>query len=384
VIVLDQTPFYGESGGQVGDLGTLSTDTAKADVQDTTKTVGLHLHRVKMASGALKVGESVRAVVDVDRRSRTRRNHTATHLLHAALRDVLGEHVTQKGSLVGPDRLRFDFAHHKSLTAAEIAEIERRVNAGILVNKDVHTEIEDIDSAKAHGAMALFGEKYDSRVRVVSVPGISMELCGGTHVSRTGDIGLMRIVSEGGVAAGVRRIEAQTGEGAHAWLSSQVETLNRAAEKLRTPPDQLVDTIGRMQDDRKALERELAAARSELARLAAANLVSHAKDIGGVKVLVAEFDGDLKEQADRLRDQLGSSVVVLASRSNGKVALIAAASKDVAARAPAGKIIQEIAPLVGGRGGGRPDMAQAGGSDASGVPAALQRASVVLGEMLGA
>jgi alanyl-tRNA synthetase len=382
IVVLDRTPFYGESGGQVGDVGTLASESAAAEVHDTGKAVGLHLHRVKVSVGSLEVGDLLQARVDVDRRARTRRNHTATHLLHAALRGVLGEHVTQKGSLVGPERLRFDFSHHKPVVQAEVAEIERRVNAAILLNRDVHTEVEDLEAAKAHGAMALFGEKYDSRVRVVSVPGLSVELCGGTHVSRTGDIGLLRIVSEGGIAAGVRRIEAQTGDGAHAWLSSQLDALNRAAEKVRAPPEQLADTIARMQDERKGLERELTAARSELARLAAVNLISSAQDMGGVKVLVAEFEGDLKEQADRLRDQLGSSVVVLASRQNGRVSLLAAASRDVAGRVPAGKIIQEIAPLIGGKGGGRPEMAQAGGTDTSGVPSALKRASAFVGEML--
>jgi alanyl-tRNA synthetase len=379
IVVLDRTPFYGESGGQTGDKGSLSAGTHGFAVSDTVKASGLHLHVGEVRTGSIGVGDSVTAAIEDQRRASTRRNHTATHLLHAALRAVLGEHVTQKGSLVGPDRLRFDFAHHRPMTGEELAEVERRVNAQILANTALETSVEDLDAAKAHGAMALFGEKYDAKVRVVRVPGFSVELCGGTHVRRTGDIGLFRIVSEAGVAAGVRRIEAQTGEGAMAWVSQQVDTLNRAAATLRTSPDQLVDAIARIQDERKAVERELDAMKRDVAKKAAGDLVGRAQLIGGIKVLAVEFDGDLREQADRLRDQLGSSIVVLGSKANDKVVLLAAASSDIAgSKVHAGKVIGEIAPMVGGRGGGRPDMAQAGGKDVAGLAGALEKAYAVV------
>lgn len=383
ILILDRTPFYGESGGQVGDSGSITAGSQTFNVTDTLKTSGLHLHVGQVQSGSFVVGEGVATKVDADRRSRTRRNHTGTHLLHAALRQVLGDHVTQKGSLVGPERLRFDFSHHKSVTAEEIAEIERRVNREILTNHGVDTSEDDLEAAKSKGAMALFGEKYDAKVRVVAVPGFSTELCGGTHVSRTGDIGLLRITSEAGVAAGVRRIEAQTGDGALNWVSGQLETLQRAAASLKTTPDHLVETIAKIQEDRRVVERELDALRRELAKKAAGDLISQARDIGGFKVLAAEFDGDLREQADRLRDQLGTSLVVLGSRKDDKVTLLAAATADIAGKSVhAGKVIAEIAPMVGGRGGGRPEMASAGGKDASALTAALERVYTFVAEQL--
>jgi alanyl-tRNA synthetase len=381
VIVLDKTPFYAESGGQVGDVGVLGTGSARFLVKDTTKASGLHLHQGEVEGGPIHVGDTVRAEVDGNRRARTRRNHTATHLLHAALREVLGDHVTQKGSLVGPDRLRFDFSHHKSMNAQEMREIERRVNREILKNTGVHTDVQDLEAAKAAGAMALFGEKYDAKVRVVKVPGYSVELCGGTHVGRTGDIGMFRITSEAGVAAGVRRIEAQTGEGALAWVDAQVELLQAAAAQLKTSPDRLVESLQKVQEDRKAVERELEALKRESAKAAAGQLITQVRDVNGIKVLAAEFDGDLREQADRLRDQLGSGLVVLASRQPDGVRLIAAATADLAgAKVHAGKIIGEIAPMVGGKGGGRPDMAQAGGKDAAGLEKALARVYTFVAE----
>ncbi len=369
ILILDTTPFYGESGGQVGDTGVIGAFR----VTDTTKASGLHLHHGE-AQEPVVVGDVLTATVDAERRGRTRRNHTATHLLHAALRSVLGEHVTQKGSLVGPDRLRFDFSHHKPVTEAEIAEVEQQVNAQILRNAGLSVDLDDLDAAVAKGAMALFGEKYDAQVRVVTVPGYSVELCGGTHVGRTGDIGLFRVQSEGGIAAGVRRIEAQTGTGAFALVRRDAERLGELAKRLKTDPARVVEAVGKLQDERRALEKQLQELQREVAKAAAGALVGQAREIGGVKVLAAEFDGDLREQADRLRDQLGTSLVVLLSRRGDKVQLLAAASKDVAgSRIHAGKVVEAVAPLVGGRGGGRPDMAQAGGTDPAGIAAAIER-----------
>ena len=380
VVVLDQTPFYGESGGQVGDTGTLGG----AEVTDTTKASGLHLHHVTVDDTALAVGDEVDGHVESRARDASRRNHTATHLLHAALRNLLGEHVTQKGSLVGPDRLRFDFSHHQPVTRDELDAIEDQVNREILANKALETSLDDLASAMAKGAMALFGEKYDDEVRVVTVPGYSVELCGGTHVHRTGDIGLFKILSESGVAAGVRRLEAQTGFGAMAVVREQAQTLAAAAKALKAPADQLVSAVAKLQEERKAVERELAAMKRDLAAAAAGDLVDQARDIGGVKVLAGRFDGDLREQADRLRDQLGTSVIVLAAaRGPAKVNLIVAASKDLAGkRVHCGKVIKELAGMVGGGGGGRPDMAQAGGSKPDGIDVALEAAYRIVGEAL--
>ena len=380
MVVLDATPFYAESGGQVGDVGTLGV----ARVLDTTVASGLFLHHIEAVED-VSVGAVVEARVDGGRRDRVRRNHTATHLLHSALRNILGEHVTQKGSLVAPDRLRFDFAHHKSMTADEILQIEDQVNGEILRNTSLDTQVKDLEQAVADGAMALFGEKYDGTVRVVSVPGYSVELCGGTHCAATGDIGLFRITSESGIAAGVRRLEAQTGTGALDRVRAESEVLNRAAVALKTSPDRVLESIDKLQRDRKELERQVSAMQAEVAKEAAGSLVDGARQIGGVQVLAAEYDGDLREQADRLRDQLGSSLVVLLANRGKKVQILAAASKDIAgSRVHAGKLLGEIAPLVAGRGGGRPDMAQGGGSDPSGIAAALERAWSFAEEVLGA
>ncbi len=369
IVVLDQTPFYAESGGQTGDRGRLTG----FDVSDVTKAAELHLHH-GTATSTLKVGQVVEAHVDGALRDRTRRNHTGTHLLHAALRQVLGQHVTQKGSLVAPDRLRFDFTHAQPMTDEEKARVESLVNEQIIANTPLSTAVEDLETAKAHGAMALFGEKYADRVRVVTVPGFSVELCGGTHCGRTGDIGLFTIVSESGVAGGVRRIEAQTGTGALAIVNRDRQRLQDAALALKTEPAQVVDAVGRLQQERKALERRIAEIEREAAKAAAGDLIGQAREFGGVKVLAAAFDGDLGEQADRLRDQLGSSLVVLFAQDGDSVKLLSAASKDVAGKkVHAGKVLQEVAPLVGGRGGGRPDMARGGGSDPSGIPAAIER-----------
>ena len=378
IVLLDATPFYAESGGQVGDTGSLGSFT----VQDTTAAAGVWQHR-GVAGAALAVGDVVEAQVDVERRDRTRRNHTGTHLLHAALRAVLGAHVTQKGSLVGPDRLRFDFSHHRAMTRDEVERVEDLVLGEVLRNTSVATSEEALADAVAGGAMALFGEKYDDRVRVVRVPGFSTELCGGTHVRATGDIGLLRIVGESGVAAGIRRVEAQTGTGAMRHLRALAGQVQGVAEALKTSPDRLGDAVTRLLDDRRTLEHELAAMRGAQAASRAADLASLAVDVGGVKVLVAQVEGDLKEAADRVREQLGTCVVVLAAVADGRGTLIVAASRDLAARVHAGRIVGEVAPLIGGRGGGRPDLAQAGGPDVSALAAALVRADQLVRSALG-
>ncbi|MFT4625330.1 MAG: alanyl-tRNA synthetase [Myxococcota bacterium] len=378
IVLLDRTPFYAESGGQVGDTGTVGG----AEVTDTTKASGLHLHHVR-ASVPIQVGDEVTARVDAAQRNKTRRNHTATHLMHAALRTVLGDHVSQKGSLVGPERLRFDFAHHKPMTADEIRRVEDLVNAQILSNAGLDTSVEDLEAAVERGAMALFGEKYDAEVRVVSVPGFSVELCGGTHVSRTGDIGLFRLVSEAGIAAGVRRIEAQTGTGAMEIVQRDADRLAAIAQRLKTPAEQVVESLDRLQEDKRQLERELRKLKTALAKHAADAMLDDVREVHGVKVLAAAFDGDLKAQADRLRDQLGTSVIVLVGTSGDKVKVLVAASKDIAgSRLHAGKLVKPLAAIVGGGGGGRPDMAQAGGKDPSRVPELLAQAHVLAAEML--
>ncbi len=375
-LVVDQTPFYGESGGQVGDQGQLAGPGFNGTVLDATRPIpGLWAHRVRVDQGQLQIGQTVELRIDTARRAAIRLNHTATHLLHAALRQVLGEHVTQKGSLVDAGRLRFDYAHHKPMAEDELRRVEDLVYAQILHNHAVQQRQTSLDRARADGAMALFGEKYGDQVRVIDVPGFSIELCGGTHAQRTGDIGLFRITSEGGVAAGVRRIEAITGLTALAWVRSRDQALVEASRELRSPPEGLAEAIRKGVEDRRSIERELEATRRELARLKAGDLGSQARDLGGVKVLAAEFTGDpaaLREEADRLRDTLGTAVVALGSRGGGKVQLVVTVSKDIAGkRFHAGEIIRAIAPLVGGGGGGRPDMAQAGGKDPDGLPAAL-------------
>ncbi|MFK7927525.1 MAG: alanine--tRNA ligase [Myxococcota bacterium] len=375
IVVLDKTPFYAESGGQVGDAGRLADGNTAFRVDDTQKGSGLHLHHGVVESGALTVDMGVQATVDPTVRDQTRRNHTATHLLHAALRSVLGDHVTQKGSLVGPDRLRFDFSHHKPVSAEQLRQIEDLVNDEVLKNTELSSTVMALDEAKAAGAMALFGEKYADDVRVVSVPGFSVELCGGTHVHRTGDIGSLIITGETGIAAGVRRIEAQTGTGALQVARDWSGTVQAAASALKTGSDQLLDAIRKLQDDRKRVEKELAALQSKLASEAAGALIDGAQDHGGVKVLAARYDGDLKEQADRLRDQLGTALIVLAQQKGPKAVLLVAATADLAGkRVHAGKLVKELAAHVGGGGGGRPDLAQAGGARPEGIDAALAAA----------
>ncbi|CAM3721585.1 alanine--tRNA ligase [Klebsiella variicola] len=375
VVVLDQTPFYAESGGQVGDKGELKGAGFSFAVSDTQKYGQAIGHIGKVASGSLKVGDAVQADVDQARRQRIRLNHSATHLMHAALRQVLGTHVAQKGSLVNDKALRFDFSHFEAMKPEEIRAVEDLVNAQIRRNLAIETNIMDIDAARASGAMALFGEKYDDRVRVLQMGDFSTELCGGTHAARTGDIGLFRITSESGTAAGVRRIEAVTGEGAIAMLHAQSDQLSDIAQLLKGDSHNLGEKVRAALERTRQLEKELQQLKEQAAAQESANLSSKAEEINGVKLLVSELAGVepkmLRTMVDDLKNQLGSTVVVLATVADGKVSLIAGVSKDVTDRVKAGELVGMVAQQVGGKGGGRPDMAQAGGTDASALPAAL-------------
>ena len=375
VVILDQTPFYAESGGQVGDKGELKGAGFSFAVNDTQKYGQAIGHIGKLTHGALKVGDALEADVDRARRQRIRLNHSATHLMHAALRQVLGTHVAQKGSLVNDKALRFDFSHFEAMKPEEIRAVEDLVKAQIRRNLPVETNIMDIDAARESGAMALFGEKYDDRVRVLSMGDFSTELCGGTHASRTGDIGLFRITSESGTAAGVRRIEAVTGEGAIAYLHAQSDLLGDIAQLLKGDSHNLGDKVRAALERTRLLEKELQQLKEQAAAQESANLSSKAEEINGVKLLVSELAGVepkmLRTMVDDLKNQLGSTVVVLATVADGKVSLIAGVSKDVTDRVKAGELVGMVAQQVGGKGGGRPDMAQAGGTDASALPAAL-------------
>ncbi|HGU6763454.1 TPA: alanine--tRNA ligase [Klebsiella pneumoniae] len=375
VVILDQTPFYAESGGQVGDKGELKGAGFSFAVSDTQKYGQAIGHIGKVASGSLKVGDAVQADVDEARRQRIRLNHSATHLMHAALRQVLGTHVAQKGSLVNDKALRFDFSHFEAMKPEEIHAVEDLVNAQIRRNLAIETNIMDIDAARASGAMALFGEKYDDRVRVLRMGDFSTELCGGTHAARTGDIGLFRITSESGTAAGVRRIEAVTGEGAMAILHAQSDQLNDIAQLLKGDSHNLGEKVRAALERTRQLEKELQQLKEQAAAQESANLSSKAEEINGVKLLVSELTGVepkmLRTMVDDLKNQLGSTIVVLATVADGKVSLIAGVSKDVTDRVKAGELVGMVAQQVGGKGGGRPDMAQAGGTDASALPAAL-------------
>ena len=375
VVILDQTPFYAESGGQVGDKGELKGAGFSFAVSDTQKYGQAIGHIGKVASGSLKVGDAVQADVDEARRQRIRLNHSATHLMHAALRQVLGTHVAQKGSLVNDKALRFDFSHFEAMKPEEIRAVEDLVNAQIRRNLAIETNIMDIDAARASGAMALFGEKYDDRVRVLRMGDFSTELCGGTHAARTGDIGLFRITSESGTAAGVRRIEAVTGEGAMAILHAQSDQLNDIAQLLKGDSHNLGEKVRAALERTRQLEKELQQLKEQAAAQESANLSSKAEEINGVKLLVSELTGVepkmLRTMVDDLKNQLGSTIVVLATVADGKVSLIAGVSKDVTDRVKAGELVGMVAQQVGGKGGGRPDMAQAGGTNASALPAAL-------------
>ncbi|WP_333700486.1 alanine--tRNA ligase [Rivihabitans pingtungensis] len=392
VVVLDNTAFYAEGGGQVGDVGEIAATgglDALFDVKDTQKiTASVFGHHGALSRGSLKVGDSVTATIDLHARRATQRNHSATHLLHSALRHVLGSHVQQKGSLVNPERARFDFAHGQPVSAAELAEVERLVNQAILANHEVKAELMNQDDALKAGAMALFGEKYGDVVRVLSMGDVSIELCGGTHVGRTGDIGLFKVVSEGGVAAGVRRIEAVTGEGAIAHIQAQDALLRELSATLKAQSlDDVAGKIAAMQDGVKTLEKELARLKAKLAASAGDELAAQAQDIGGAKLLAAELEGAdaaaLRETLDKLKDKLKSAIIVLASRGDGKVQLAAGVTADLTGKVKAGELVNFVAGQVGGKGGGKPDMAMAGGSEPAKLPEALASVAGWVGGKLG-
>ncbi|TIC83694.1 alanine--tRNA ligase [Crenobacter intestini] len=391
IVVLDNTPFYAEGGGQVGDVGEISVTGgvgALFDVTDTQKIqAAVFGHKGVLARGALKVGDEVVATIDLHNRLATARNHSATHLLHTALRHVLGEHVAQKGSLVTRERTRFDFSHGAAVTADEIAEIERVVNRIVAHNVDVSATVMPYDDAMKAGATGLFGEKYGDEVRVLKMGEHSMELCGGTHVNRTGDIGFFKIVSEGGIAAGVRRIEAVTGEGAVLWAQAQDAMLKDAATALKAQGvGEVVTKIGALQSDLKALEKEMAKLKVKLAAAASAELAENATRIGDAKLIVSELEGldnaGLKETAEKLKDRIGSGALVLATQIDGKVALVAAVTADLTGKLKAGELVNFVAQQLGGKGGGRPDFAQAGATDASGLAEALASVEAFVGGKL--
>lgn len=375
VVVLNQTPFYGESGGQVGDTGELKNATATFVVADTQKYGQAIGHLGKLTHGTLRVNHSIDAQVDATRRNRIRLNHSATHLLHAALRKTLGEHVAQKGSLVNDKYLRFDFSHFEAMKPEQIRVVEDLVNEQIRRNLPIQTEVMELDAAKERGAMALFGEKYDDQVRVLSMGDFSTELCGGIHASRTGDIGLFRILSESGTAAGIRRIEAVTGEGAIALLHQQSDLLQDVAHLVKGDTHNLADKVRAVLDRSKILERELQQLKDQQAAQESASLSSSAKLVNGVKLLVSQLDNVepkmLRTMVDDLKNQLGSAIIVLATTADDKVSLIVGVTKDLTGKVKAGELIADIAQQVGGKGGGRPDMAQAGGTDVQALPSAL-------------
>ena len=374
-VVLDATPFYAEAGGQVGDRGRLVADGIGFEVADTRRHGDAIVHIGVVTGGALSTGAVVEARVDAEARRATARNHSATHLVHAALRAVLGEHVEQKGSLVAPDRLRFDFSHYEPVTREELRRIEAMVSAWILDNDEARTEVMALEDARRSGAVALFGEKYDDPVRVLSLGDYSVELCGGTHVSRAGDVGLFKIVSEGGIAAGVRRIVALTGEEALAWVHSMEDRIERIASSVKADPETVVERVEAMLARSRELERDLDRLKARVAAARGDDLAAQAVDVDGLKVLAAKIDGAdpkaLRETVDRLKSRLGSAAVVLATVNAGKVALVAGVTKDCTDRIEAGMLANHVARQVGGRGGGRPELAQAGGNDPSRVDQAI-------------
>jgi alanyl-tRNA synthetase len=380
VVLLDSSPFYGESGGQAGDKGILEIRQAghvstKFYVTDTQKQGEYVLHKGKLQQGGLKVGDTLNAEVDESTRRATMSNHSATHLLHAALRFVLGEHVTQKGSLVTADRLRFDFSHSASVSAVELQKIEKLVNTQVLTNLPVAKHIMSIDQAMQLGAMALFGEKYGDEVRVVSMGEFSTELCGGTHVERSGDIGLFKVVSESGIAAGVRRIEAVSGMGALAFVAKEEDVLRAVCDLLKTGEDNLFGKVQQLIDQQKSLEKSLDQIKSKLATAAGSDLAADAVDMGRFKLLSKKVEGfnskTLRETVDQLKNKLGTAVVVLGMVEDGKVSLVAGVTQDLTDRIKAGDVVNHVALQVGGKGGGRPDMAMAGGTDADSLDSAL-------------
>ncbi|WP_038905337.1 alanine--tRNA ligase [Dickeya zeae] len=375
VVILSETPFYGESGGQVGDQGELVSATARFSVADAQKYGQAIGHIGSLAQGVLRVNDKVNAVVDQVRRDRIRLNHSATHLLHAALRQVLGEHVAQKGSLVNDSYLRFDFSHPEAMKPEQIRQVEDIVNTQIRRNLSIDTDVMALDAARAKGAMALFGEKYDEHVRVLSMGDFSIELCGGTHARRTGDIGLFRIVSESGTAAGIRRIEAVTGENAIVALHEQSDVLHEVTQLVKGDSNNLADKVRSLLERNRGLEKELQQLKEQQAAQESSSLSSKAKEINGVKLLVTQLNNVepklLRTMVDDLKNQLGSAVIVLSTVADGKVSLIAGVTKELTDRVKAGELVGFVANQVGGKGGGRPDMAQAGGSDVDALPSAL-------------
>jgi alanyl-tRNA synthetase len=387
-VILDRTPFYSEAGGQVGDTGVLEGENVLAEVQDCYSVVtGYHLHKTKIEQGELRVGDRITARVDAERRRRIKANHTGTHLLHAALREVLGPHVKQAGSLVAPDRLRFDFTHYAPLTEDEIAEIERLVNTEVLHNRAVETEIKPLEEALQSGAMALFGEKYASDVRVVSVPGFSTELCGGTHVHATGDIGPLKIISDSSIAAGVRRIEALTADDAIARFQVDEQVTRELAERLKVPLRDIPAQVDRLQNQLRRYEREIEQLKLKMARAESESAAETAREVAGIRVLARRVDNldanGMRQLADSLSHKLKSGVVVLGQAADGKASLVARVTDDLTGRLNAGQIVREVAALVGGKGGGRADLATGGGNQPENLDQALEASYGTVERMLG-
>jgi len=389
VVVLSNTPFYGESGGQVGDTGYLSAKGVRLEVTNTTKTSDQHLHHVQVLEGTVSAGDTLDARVDDSLRQRTRLNHSATHLLHAALRSVLGDHVQQKGSLVDSERLRFDFSHFEGVSADELKSIEDLVNAQIRANTEVTTRLMNMDEAVEAGAMALFGEKYGDEVRVLSMGDdkFSVELCGGTHASRTGDIGLMRIVSESGIASGVRRIEGVTGAGALTLMEQTDQRLAAVCEVVKGTADTVADKVAALRSENRDLEKEITRLKQKLASSAGGDLTAEAVEVQGIKVLAANVDGadakSLRDTLDQCKNKLGSAVILLSAITDDKIALAAGVTKDLTDRVKAGDLMREYAQRLGGKGGGRPDMAQGGGSDVAALPEVLKTVPEWVSSQLG-
>ncbi|AFT73726.1 alanine--tRNA ligase [Alteromonas macleodii] len=385
VVVLDSTPFYAESGGQAGDKGVLRVANGEFIVTDTQKMGNAFAHK-GIAKGSVSKGDTATAAIDAANREAIKKNHSATHLLHAALREILGEHVTQKGSLVEAPRMRFDFSHFEAVTAEQLAEIERRVNQEIRANHTLATELMDLDEAKASGAMALFGEKYDEKVRVVTMGPFSVELCGGTHVTRTGDIGLFKITSEAGIASGVRRIEAVTGEHALEVVQTQQVTLSSLSALLKTDSQNVLDRVVSLQNQTKELEKALNSAKQKLASQQGADMLSNAVEINGVKVLIANLEGveakSLRSMMDDIKNRIGEGIVVLGVANDAKVNLIAGVTKNLTSKVKAGELVNFVASQVGGKGGGRPDMAQAGGDQPENLGQALDSVNAWLQDKL--
>jgi alanyl-tRNA synthetase len=385
-VILDRTPFYAEAGGQIGDSGLFEGEASLATVEDVYAPIGgYYLHKARVERGELRVGDLISARVDAERRRKTRANHTGTHLLHAALREVLGPHVKQAGSLVAPDRLRFDFTHYAPLTDDEIVEIERLVNAEVLKNRDVETEVRPLEEALKSGAMALFGEKYASDVRVVSVPGFSTELCGGTHVRATGDIGPLKIVSDSSIAAGVRRIEARTADGTIALLQEDEQVIKQLSETLRAKPQELPAQVERLVEQVRRYEREIEQLKLKIAHVGAASATENAREIAGLRVLaerVTDLDpNSMRQLADTLSQKLKSGVVVLGQVSDGKASLVARVTDDLTKRLNAGQIVREVSAIIGGKGGGRADMATGGGSQPEKLDQALEASYEIVARM---